>query len=49
MTKQKSLFKYKVDRIVGDTSGLAGCFGAMFWAITHAPDAIAAPHMNHAA
>jgi hypothetical protein len=41
MTKQKSLVKYIVARIGGHTSGLAGCFGAMFWATTHAADAIA--------
>src|ERR1700730_7967515 len=43
MTKQKSLAKYRVDRIGGHTSTLAGCFGAMFWATTHAADAI--PHV----
>src|SRR5216684_1428611 len=41
MTKQKSLVKYIVARIGGHTSGLAGCFGAMFCATTHAVDAIA--------
>ena len=40
-TKQKSLVKYKVDRIDGHTASLAGCFGAMFWPTTHAADAIA--------
>ena len=41
MTKQKSVAKYRVDRTGGHTSGLAGCLGAMFWATTHAADAIA--------
>ena len=37
-----------VVRIVigGHTSGLAGCFGAMFWATTHAADAIAQEMKN---
>jgi hypothetical protein len=41
VTKQQSSVNSKVDKIDGHTSGLAGSFGAMFWATTHAADAIA--------